>query len=216
MGLPFTPDEFFDIFAEYNRALWFMAVAWWLLSAGTLALAWRRPRWGSRYLTFVLAALWAWNAVAYHLWFFTRINPAAWLFAVLFVVQAGLLAAAAARGHLEYFTCVGWRQRVGVALVLYALAYPALTVLSGHPYPATPTFGVPCPTTILTIALFLTSVDGTALRLAAIPTLWAFVGGSAAVLLNVPTDYVLLIAGVLIAILLMTQRRRRLATNEGT
>jgi hypothetical protein len=66
----------------------------------------------------------------------------------------------------------------------------------------------------LTIALLLTAVDGATLRLAAIPTLWAFVGGSAAVLLDVPTDYVLLMAGALMTIVLMTHRRRRPATNE--
>ena len=31
---------------------------------------------------------WAWSALAYHAAFFTRINPAAWLFAALFLVQA--------------------------------------------------------------------------------------------------------------------------------
>jgi hypothetical protein len=207
MGLPFTPDQFIDTFAEYNRAFWFVAGSWWLLCAGALMLAWRRPRHSSHHLTSVLAALWAWNAGAYHIWFFARINPAAWLFAALFFVQAGLLASMAAQGHLEYFSGTGWRRRLGAALVLYALAYPALTMASGHRYPATPTFGVPCPTTILTIGLLLTSVEGTALKLAAVPILWAFVGGSAAILLSVPSDYVLLIAGVVMAVVSITHRR---------
>ena len=36
MALPFTPEQFFGIFAEYNRALWPMALAWWLAAAGGL------------------------------------------------------------------------------------------------------------------------------------------------------------------------------------
>jgi hypothetical protein len=33
----------------------------------------------------------AWSAVAYHIMFFTRINPAAWLFAAIFLLQAAQL-----------------------------------------------------------------------------------------------------------------------------
>jgi hypothetical protein len=43
--------------------------------------------------------------------------------------------------------------------------------------------------------------------LAIVPVLWGFIGGSAAVLLNVPTDYVLSGAGLLLALAVMTSRR---------
>src|SRR5688572_3985311 len=39
-------------------------------------------------LSALLAWHWAWSAVAYHMAFFTRINPAAWPFAALFLVFA--------------------------------------------------------------------------------------------------------------------------------
>ena len=38
----------------------------------------------------LLVGHWAWSALAYHVAFFTRINPAAWLFAALFIAQAVL------------------------------------------------------------------------------------------------------------------------------
>ena len=38
--LPFTPDEFFAVFAEYNRAFWPVAIALWLTTASILALVW--------------------------------------------------------------------------------------------------------------------------------------------------------------------------------
>jgi hypothetical protein len=50
-----------------------------------------------------------------------------------------------------------------------------------------PTYGVPCPTAILTIGLLMTTLDSVPLSLAIIPVLWGFIGGSAAVLLAVPT-----------------------------
>jgi hypothetical protein len=197
--LPFTSGQFFAVFADYNRELWPLALAWWVGCAGALVAAWRAPAVRSAWLTGLLAALWVWNAVVYHAWFFTRINPAAWLFAVLFGVQAAALAWTALRGRVQYFSSTRAERRLGEALTLYALAYPFLTIGFGHQYPAAPTFGVPCPTDILTIGLMLTVRGGVALWLAIIPILWGFIGGSAALFLGVPTDYALLAAGVALA-----------------
>jgi hypothetical protein len=97
--------------------------------------------------------------------------------------------------------------RVGAGLALYALAYPFLTMALGHRYPAAPTFGVPCPTVILTVGLFLSVRGGVPPILTMVPVLWGFIGGAAAVLLNVPTDFVLLGAGVLLMLAVLTPAR---------
>lgn len=207
MGLPFTPDQFFDIFAEYNRTFWSVIVAMWLSSVGVLVAAWRNPIGQSRLLTYLLGALWAWNAVAYHAFLFTRINPAAWLFGALFALQAMLLCWVGARQRVEYFSSTGRMRGIGLGLVLYSLAYPFLSALD-HNYPTTPTFGVPCPTAILTIGALLTVRGRVPLTLAIIPALWGLIGGSAAVLLAVPTDYVLLGAGILLIVVLSVPRTR--------
>lgn len=83
-----------------------VAAVSWLSTAAALIAAWRSPAGGSRRLTYLLSALWMWNAVAYHAWLFTRINPAAWLFAALFAVQSVLLLTGSAR-RLEYFSSSG-------------------------------------------------------------------------------------------------------------
>ena len=65
-------------------------------------------------------------------------------------------------------------------------------------------FGVaPCPTVIFTLALLLLS--NARWRLVFIPLLWSAVGGSAAVLLAVPQDYGLILAGALLLILRLAQ-----------
>jgi pimeloyl-ACP methyl ester carboxylesterase len=212
--LPFTPDQFFEVFAEYNRAFWFVVLVWWLGSVAVLAAAWWNPVGASRALTLFLGALWAWNAVVYHAWLFTRINPAAWLFALLFAAQAALLFLAA-RTPVAFFSDTGPTRMVGIALISYALVYPFLTLALGHTYPATPTFGVPCPTDLLTIGALLTVRGGVRVKLAIIPVIWGFVGGSAALLLNVRTDYVLLAAGVALVVALMTQRSHGVSVAGG-
>ena len=90
MQLPFSKQEFFDQLAAYNGALWPAVVALWAVSV--LACVWllssRRPH--GRWISALLGVQWAWSAVAYHVAFFTRINPAAWLFAAIFLLQAAL------------------------------------------------------------------------------------------------------------------------------
>lgn len=209
MSLPFTPEQFLGVFAEYNDALWPVVFVFWLASLGVLVATWRKPTDYSQALTYLLVALWGWNAVAYHVWFFTRINPAAWLFGAVFVLQAAFLLWAGARIRIEYFSSDGVMARVGASLIVYALAYPFLTIAFGHRYPAAPTFGVPCPTVIMTIGLLLTARGGIPPVLAIVPVLWGFIGGSAAVLLEVRADYVLFGAGILMALAVMTSRRPR-------
>ncbi len=208
--MPFTSEQFFGVFALYNRTFMAVVVALWVGSVGTLAFVWRDPAPRSRTLSLFLGVLWLWNAVAYHALFFTRINPAAWLFAALFVVQAVLFLVAAAGRQIEYVSSAGWRLGVGLGLVVYALAYPFLTITLGHGYPETPTFGVPCPTAILTIGVLVSARGHLPVTLAIVPIVWAFIGGSAAVLLSVPTDYVLLGAAVLLTVIVLRQRMQQL------
>ena len=205
MELPFTPDQFFSVFAEYNEAFWLVVVALWLATIAALGAVWRYPERWSPMLSLFLGALWLWNAAAYHAFLFTRINPAAWIFSALFAVQGVLFLRSGGQRRPVYLSSTGARQGVGLALAAYSLAYPFLTMALGHDYPATPTFGLPCPTTILTIGVLLTVRERVPVSLSIVPILWGFIGGSAAALLQVPTDYVLLAGGLL---LIMAVARR--------
>ena len=74
-----------------TTSLWPAVIALWVASA--LACVWlvSSPfRSHDRWISGLLGVHWAWFAIAYHMTFFVRINPAAWLFAVLFMVQAAL------------------------------------------------------------------------------------------------------------------------------
>ena len=79
----------------------------------------------------------------------------------------------------------------------YALLYPVLPILTGEVYPRMPTFGVPCPTAILTIGALLATTRPTAL-VSVIPITWAVIGGSASFLLHIPADLMLPIAAYML------------------
>ena len=208
MTLPFSPEQFFGVFADYNRTLFWMVLLLWLAALASVRIAWRGRGGSGRLLTWYLAVLWLWNAIAYHALLFSRINPAAWLFAALFALQAILFAPAAAKDRLIYFVTGGWRQRIGALLVLYAFLYPVLNITIGHGYPVAPTFGVPCPTAILTIGLLLTTRGSSRRWLLIIPVLWGVVASSAVFVFGVWTDSVLIAAAAVVTLDGVTFRRR--------
>lgn len=199
MRLPFSAAQFFQVFAAYNTALWPAALALWLASAAAV-LALIRGRASDRWLAGLLVALWAWGGIAYHAAFFSRINPAARLFAALFVIEAlGLLWMAGA-GTLRFGRGRSPRHVLAAGLLVYALAYPGLALASGHAYPATPTFGVPCPTTLFTAGLLLAARPRVPRWPVVVPVVWAAIGGSAALLLGVTPDLMLFPAGAALAV----------------
>ncbi len=192
--MPFTAEAFFEVFARYNTAVWPAVVVLWLAAAVALGAVVRVPgESSSRLASAVLAVLWLWGGLVYHATYFTRINPAAWGFAVLFVVEAVLFGwYGLTHRRLPFGTATGWPRWLGITLALYALVYPLLNVMAGHGYPAVPTFGVPCPTAIFTTGMLLTMEGRLPVTVVAVPVLWALIGGSAAILLGVTADYVLL------------------------
>ena len=149
----------------------------------------------------MLAVHWAWSALAYNAVFFTRIIPAARVFAGLFLLQAVLfLWLGVFRPRISFSWSRTPRHLIGATLGVYALAYPLLSLLLGHQYPQIPTFGVPCPTTLFTVALLLMVDPPLPGSLTVIPVIWSLIGGSAAVLLGVTPDLMLLVAGTLVVL----------------
>jgi len=199
MHLPFSHDAFLDVFGAYNSQLWPIAALLWVATAAT-AWAWLRARSVSERPIFVLLAVhWAWSAVAYHLLFFRSINPAATIFAAVFVVQAAVFAWLATRPNRRAAAPTGVRGAIGGALLLYGLVYPFIGLASALEYPRLPLFAVPCPTTLVTAGLLIARVR--APRFAGVaPVLWAVVGSSAAFALGINADLALVIAGALLAL----------------
>jgi hypothetical protein len=76
------------------------------------------------------------------------------------------------------------------------LIYPVLGYFLGHVYPHSPTFGLPCPTTIFTFGLLLWADNKVPKYLLVIPLLWSLIGFLAAFQLGVLEDVMLLITGL--------------------
>lgn len=209
--LPFTPDQFLAVFATYNQAIWPIQVGAYQLGGLAVALLFWRPQAADRVIAGILGAMWLWTGIAYHAMFFSAINQAAYLFAALFVIQAGfLIYAGVYRGRIRFGLRSGLATWAGLALVAYAaIVYPLIGMATGHLYPAMPMFGVtPCPVTIFTFGLLLLAAPPLSGWLLVIPFVWSLIGGSAAILLRVPQDWLLLVSGFVAVPLIVFGNRR--------
>lgn len=199
--MPFTRAQFLQVFADYNAAIWPMQALLFILAVGIVALALARKRG----VAIILAGLWAWCGVVYHWMYFARVNPAAWLFGLLFLAAAVLLM----RGGraLEFGGAPPLRMAIGSALITYALLlYPAISYLAGHHYPETPTFGAPCPLTIFTLGLLLTARPPIPPAVALLPLVWSLFGPFAVYQFGMIEDLGLPVAALAVAAYLMRDR----------
>ncbi len=204
--LPFTREQFLAAFVTYNETIWPLQIAAYGLGLVAVAALFRPGRGSDRVIAAALTLMWVWTGVAYHGLFFAPINKAAYGFAALFVLQgAAFFYAGAIRDGLAF----GFRSDpaawVGAVFVLYAaIAYPLIGVALGHAPVELPMFGVtPCPVTIFTFGMLLMTTMRFSRWLLVIPFAWSLIGGSAAILLDVKQDWLLLISGIMAVVLIV-------------
>ena len=209
MNIPFSIEAFYGVFTAYNGAIWPMQLLLMALGVLAVVLLIRQRGYSSVGIASILTLLWVWQALAYHLAFFTVINPLAYAFAAVFLVSAAVFFwQGVYRRKLIFKPAPGWRGRAGWGLMIFAwFIYPAWTYFAGHRYPAFPTFGLPCPTTLFTIGLLAFLVKPYPRSPFVVPVLWCFVGSQAAFVFNVQADLALIVAGF-IGMVLMLQSKK--------
>jgi Family of unknown function (DUF6064) len=212
--LPFTSEQFLSVFEAYNAAIWPAQVFAYFASFLAVVLLFTDHERSDWIIPVILAIMWMWTGLAYHMVFFAPINSAAYAFGALFIVQAGALVHAGFRHRLAFgfrVDAAGW---IGIAFVAYAaVLYPLIGMAAGHRASELPMLGVtPCPVTIFTFGLLLLTRSPPPLYLLAIPAIWSLIGGSAAMLLRVPQDWLLLVSGVTAVGLVATGDWKRFAS----
>ncbi len=208
--MPFTEEQFFEVFKRYNLAVWPLHVLFYSLAVAAIFLAIRRKTASAKTITYILSFFWLWMGIAYHFTFFSSINKAAYIFGSLFFVQ-GIL-----------FIIIGVFQKkfsfefemnsygiTGLILMVYALfVYPLFGYLQGHVYPYSPTFGLPCPTTIFTLGMLLWTKWRPPFLILIIPFLWSIIGSAAAFSLGIQEDIGLGISGFVVTIMEIKKSKR--------
>jgi hypothetical protein len=207
MNLPFTQEQFLEVFKIYNLTVWPAQTILILLALVLLLVLFKKNNYSNKIISIGLAILWLWMGMIYHIIFFSKINNAAYLFGSLFIIQAGLLLYyGIVKKELMYTYRNNFIGVISIIFFLYALIfYPLLGYQFGHLYPSTPTFGLPCPTTIFTFGMIIL-LENRKNIIFIIPIVWSLVGFTAAIKLGIYQDIGLLIAGLLSVIILLTKK----------
>ena len=196
MKLPFTLEQFLDVFRQYNISLWPMQILLIILALVATYFSMVKRSYSDKIILFILTFLWLWMGIVYHLIYFSSINKAAIVFGSLFIIQSLLFFyLGIMKDKLRFQFNLNKYGVTGMALIMFALiVYPLLGYWFGHVYPSSPTFGLPCPTSIFTFGILLFSSSRIPFIVIIIPAIWSIIGFSAAVSVGMKEDTGLLIA----------------------
>lgn len=212
--LPFTVDQFLQVFSDYNQAIWPVQLFAYLLGVIALLLILKQREMTDTWVNLILGSFWLWMGGIYHITFFSAINAAAYLFGSLFLLQGvGFLILSGSNIKLTYSFRSDVYGLIGTIFIIYGmLIYPLLGYTMGHIYPQSPVFGVaPCPTTIFTFGLLLHTRGKVPIWLLIIPGLWSFIGFSAAFQLTIYEDMGLVFSGIAGLTMLVYRNRKEKA-----
>lgn len=211
MKIPFTIEQFLDVFKAYNQHIYPFQIFLYLFAITAIFLALRKTGYSDQLISFILSFCWMWMGIVYHLVYFSSINKAAWLFGGLFIIQGMIFFIKGFWNHsLQFKFKPDIHGITGAILLLFSLiGYPFLSYLNGHIYPYNPTFGLPCPTTIFTLGLLCWIENKHPKFIWTIPLLWSAIGFTAALSLGFYEDISLLVAGGLFFLLHLVNRKMK-------
>ena len=212
MQIPFSLGDFLNVFNAYNQSIFPLQIIFYLIAFLCIYLLFTENKNTNMVISIVLSFFWLWMGIVYHLIFFSAINKAAYFFGALFIIQGILFTVwGVFKNSLSFEYQKSTNNIAGIILLLYALIiYPVLGYNLGHAYPYSPTFGLPCPTTIFTFGLLLFTNKKIPVYLLIIPLFWSVVGFTAALTLTIYEDIGLLIAGLTTFTFLLISNREKL------
>ena len=74
MKLPFTTQQFLEVFKAYNSQIFPLQLVFLALALSMTFLVFIRAKKVDKFVMFILSGLWLWMGVVYHIGFFSAIN----------------------------------------------------------------------------------------------------------------------------------------------
>lgn len=211
MKMPFSTEQFFSIFEQYNHTIFPGQL--FILALGILSIVLIHSQRTSKNILigFILGLLWIWVGAVYHIGFFADINPVVRLFGAVFILQGLLLFYAAFKNRLQFIFSNKSSDYIGYFFMLFGIIiYPLIGYLLLAEPSIIISLGLPCPTTIFTFGLFIMARNHFPKYLLIIPTLWAIVGLSAAFNFGVYQDLMLPVAALCALLIIVTDKKMSL------
>jgi len=207
--LLFSPQVYWRLIEQYNRALW---PGQFLAALAGLVVLYGLARWRpriSRFATAVLGGGWLLVAWAFLAERYAAINWPVRYLVPLFVLEGLLLLGLSVRTPAR----PGPRQvsRLGLLLFAYALLlHPLATALSGHNWSAAELPGLlPDPTAIATLGFLLSRPQAPWGRvLMVVPVLWCLYSFLSLLAMGAPAAWVMLVVPGLVVLAIWRGRQR--------
>ncbi len=209
MKLPFTLEQFLEVFKNYNEGVFPMQILFYLMSIIAIYLALKPNAHSNKIISSIMAFFWLWMGVVYHLIYFTEINNLAYFFGAFFILQSILFVVLDVFQDRFSFQFRTDKYGVtGMSLIVFALIiYPILGYFFNHVYPSSPTFGLPCPTTIFTFGILLLNEKKCPIVILIIPCMWSIIGFMAAFQFGILEDTGLIVASLMTTVLLIYRNK---------
>jgi hypothetical protein len=197
MKLPFTTNQFMEVFEKYNTAVFPMQFLFLLAGCIMLFFVLKKGKKPNKIIGYMLGGIWVWMGIVYHIIFFSSINKAAFLFGAAFIVQGILFGVLTLRNKLIFDFKNSTSNWISLFVILFGLIfYPFIGYMLGNSLVHTISLGLPCPTTIFTFGLLGLQTRKIKKRFMIIPLVWSFIGFFAAILMGVYQDVIMPIAAL--------------------
>ncbi len=199
--LLFDPVVYTRLLAQYNIDIWPFSVFLFFLATVSATLTIYRPVGSDRIVAGILAGLWLWIGIVFHLGYYSAINCAAWGFGIIFILQGGLwFWRGVVLNQLEFVYPNGLLGAFVTSFFLFSLFFPLLaSVYFANSKVVVPFFGVsPDWVLVFTLTIFLTVEKNTSLHLKVFPVFWCIVTSITAFLIGIAENWIFPCAAIII------------------
>jgi len=209
MNTPFTTEQFFEVFRNYNLSVFPVQFIFYIPALLVIYFIFKQTSSADKIISTVLSVLWLWMGIVYHLLFFTEINKAAYIFGFLFIIQGIIFfISGVLRNDLSFKFTPDKFGFIGAWIIFYALiVYPVLGYILEHRFPDSPTFGLPCPTVIFTFGVLMFTNKKCPYVILIIPFIWSIIGFTAVSNFGIIEDTGLLISGLAAIIMILNKNK---------
>jgi hypothetical protein len=206
--MPFNTEQFIEIFIEYNTTVYPIQLLLLIIGIFTLILLISKINSKNLIIGLVIGFIWIWTGLAYHIYFFSRINKIAFVFGIIFIIQ-GLffIFESIFKRRLKFEFEKSFKIFAGFFFIIFGLfIYPLICILRSNGLNEIISIGLPCPTTIYTLGILMLATKRFPKYLLIIPTIWAAIGFFAAINFGIYQDVMLLVSALVADICIIYQK----------
>jgi len=87
MQIPFTAEQFLQVFKQYNETIWPSQIMLYIFALLAVLFSFIKGKHSQKIISTILSLMWIWMGIVYHILDFSSINKAAYIFGGAFILQ---------------------------------------------------------------------------------------------------------------------------------